>query len=137
MNLYNLHSDPESLDHFEKVTANNPAIFWEKYENKPEELKKREKYIAKSAQYSYYYARDILKGPFPLGEEAIAKNSNSAYEYAKDVLKGPFPAAEAAIAKDAVSAYSYAKDVLKGPFPAGEEAIAKKQSMRMNTQKTF
>ena len=99
MNLYNLHSNPESLDHFEKVTANNPAIFWERYKKNKEELKKREKYIAKSAQYSYYYAKNILKGPFPLGEEAIAKDTVYANEYAKEVLKGPFPAGEEAIAK--------------------------------------
>ena len=79
MNLYKLHSNPESLDHFEKVTANNPAIFWEKYKKNKEELKKREKYIAKSPKHAYYYAQSILKGPFPLGEEAIAKDVVSAY----------------------------------------------------------
>ena len=43
MNLYNLHSKPESLDHFEKVTETNPDFFWEKYKNKPEELKEKRK----------------------------------------------------------------------------------------------
>ena len=107
MNLYNLHSNPESLDHFEKVTETNPAIFWGIYKKNKEELKKREKYIAKDTDYAFQYAKGVLKGPFPAGEEAIAKDAVSAYSYAKDVLKGPFPAAEAAIAKDAVSAYSY------------------------------
>ena len=125
MNLYKLHSNPESLDHFEKVTDNNPAIFWDKYKNKPEELKKREKHIAKSAKYAYSYAEDILKGPFPAGEEAIAKDKTYAFLYARDYLKGPFPAGEVAIAKDARFANFYAADVLKGPFPAGEAAIAK------------
>ena len=74
MNLYNLHSEPESLDHFEKVTETNPDFFWEKYKNKPEELKKREKYIAKSTKYAYMYAQSILKGPFPAGEEAMGKD---------------------------------------------------------------
>ena len=99
MNLYKLHSNPESLDHFEKVTDNNPAIFWDKYKNKPEELKKREKYIAKSLEYAYRYAKDILKGPFPLGEEAIAKDAKNVYYYAKEVLRGPFPLGEATISK--------------------------------------
>ena len=125
MNLYNLHSDPESLDHFEKVTDNNPTIFWEKYENKQEELKKREKYIAKSAKYAYYYALDVLKGPFPTGEEAIAKNAGYAYDYAADVLKGPFPAGEAAIAKDHYYAIDYAKNVLKKDFYLNGKLIAK------------
>ena len=62
MNLYKLHSKPASLDLYGKVTETNPAIFWDKYKNKPEELKKREKYIAKSPKHAYYYAEDILKG---------------------------------------------------------------------------
>ena len=34
---------------------------YEKYKNDPEELEKREKYLAKDAKYAYYYARDVLK----------------------------------------------------------------------------
>ena len=90
MNLYDLHSKPESLDHFEKATETNPDFFWEKYKKNKEELKKREKYIAKSAIHTYQYARDILKGPFPAGEEAIAKNAGFAKLYAKRVLKKDF-----------------------------------------------
>ena len=129
MNIYNLHSKPESLDHFEKVTETNPAIFWDKYKDNKEELKKRQKHIAKSLKYAYRYAKDILKAPFPAGEEAIAKDYAKdyayAYYYARDVLKGPFPAGEEAIAKSAEYSYYYVRDVLKGPFPAGEEAISK------------
>ena len=125
MNLYNLHSNPESLDFYEKVTETNPDFFWEKYKKNKEELKKREKYIAKSTQYSYYYALDVLKGPFPTGEEAIAKNAGYAYDYAKDALKGPFPAGEAAIAKDEYFASLYAKNVLKKDFYLNGKLIAK------------
>ena len=124
MNLYNLHSKPESLDFYEKVTDNNPDFFWKKYKNKPEELKKREKYIVTSAKYAYQYARDVLKGPFPAAEAIIAKDAYYAYEYAQGVLKGPFPAGEEAIAKKTEYAYEYTKNILKGPFPLGEEAIA-------------
>ena len=125
MNLYKLHSNPESLDHFEKVTANNPAIFWDKYKNKPEELKKREKYIAKSAFHAYLYARDVLKGPFPAGEEAIAKDAMFAYYYAREVLKGPFPAGEETIAKKTWYASQYAGAVLKKDFYLNDKLIAK------------
>ena len=83
MNLYDLHSEPAALDHFEKVTETNPDFFWEKYKNKPEELKKREKYIAKSTKYAYYYAQHVLFGPFPLGEKAISKDTFFVYYYAK------------------------------------------------------
>ena len=109
MNIYNLHSEPESLDHFETVSDNNPEVFWKKYKNKPEELKKREKYIAKYPKHAYYYAEDILKGPFKLGEEAIAKDAHSSFLYARNILKGPFLAGEAAIAKKIYFAYEYAK----------------------------
>ena len=125
MNLYNLHSKPAALVHFEKVTETNPDFFWEKYKNNPEELKKREKYIAKSAQFAYYYARDVLKGPFPTGEEAIAKDAYYAFQYAKNILKGPFPAGEEAIAKNAGFAKLYAKRVLKKDFYLNGKLIAK------------
>ena len=66
-------------------------MFWKKYRDNKEELKKREKFIAKSAIYAYNYARFIIKGPFPAGEEAIAKEGSLSCQYAGDVLNGPFP----------------------------------------------
>ena len=125
MNLYNLHSKPESLDHFEKVTANNPEVFWEKYKKNKEELKKREKYIAKSPKFAYQYATDILKRPFPTGEEAIAKSAEFSFYYAEDVLQGPFKLGEDVISKNAEFSFYYAEDVLQGPFKLVEEAISK------------
>ena len=126
MNLYKLHSKPESLDHYETVSNSNPDIFWDKYKNNPEELKKREKYIAKSTKYAYKYASEVLKGPFPAGEEIISKDIYFALEYAKYVLKGKkFPAGEEAISNDEQYSYLYARDILKGPFPLGEDAISK------------
>lgn len=74
MDLYNLHLDPQSLFYYREVDTTLPKIFWGRYKNNPEELKKREKAIAKSIKYSYYYARDVLKGPFPLGEDTISKS---------------------------------------------------------------
>jgi hypothetical protein len=84
-----------------------------------------EYYISKDAEYSYLYARDVLKGPFSKGEDVIATNSLYAFQYARDVLKGPFSKGEDAITKDPELAYEYAAYVLKGPFPKGEDAIAK------------
>ena len=125
MNLYKLHSNPESLDYYQKLSETNPDIFWGKYKNNKEELKKREKYIAKDAGYSWLYAKNILKGPFPAGEEAIAKNSNFAYYYVEDVLKCPFPLGEEAIAKDEYFASEYAKNILKKDFYLNGKLIAK------------
>jgi lambda repressor-like predicted transcriptional regulator len=130
MNLYKLHANPETLDHYDIAHDKVPKLIWDKYENNPEELRKREAALAKDGQYAYFYAKHVLKGRWPAGEEAIAKDAFASYEYATDVLKAGFPAGEEAIAKDARYAYFYAKDVLDGPFPAGEAAIAKDQMQK-------
>ena len=124
MNLYNLHSAPESLLYFGEATEIVPVLFWEKYKDNKEELKMREKAISRDAEYSYLYARIVLRGPFPLGEEAIAKSSFYSYLYAHYVLKGPFPAGEEAIAKDVKYAYWYARDVLEKDFYYDGKLIA-------------
>ena len=124
MDLYNFHTNPESLNHYNVINDTIPEYFWEKYKNNKEELKKREKYIAKSSDYSFKYAKKTSR-PFPAGEEAISKAPSYAFEYAKFILKAPFGKGEEAIGSIAVYAFEYARDILKGPFPKGEDAIAK------------
>ncbi len=125
MNLYNLHSDPKSMRNHDLHHNNIAELIWDKYKNNPAELKKREKIIAKDPYYAFIYAKDILHGCFPLGEEAIAKDLPYAYYYARDVLHNRFQLGEEAIAKDPYCACYYAIDVLHNRFPLGEEAIAK------------
>ena len=108
MNLYNLHADPQLLLYFEEAPEIVPDLFWDKYRYDKEELKKRERAISKYTVYSYYYARHVLKGPFPAGEVAISRDAEYSYLYAIYVLKGPFPAGEAVIAEDAYFAHWYA-----------------------------
>ena len=50
--------------------------------------------------WAYFYARYVLNGRFPEGEEAIATSPYFAYLYAKDVIRGRFPEGEEAIATD-------------------------------------
>ena len=69
-----------------------------------------EPYVAKDADQAYYYARDVLNGPFPEGEEAIATSAVQSYYYARFRLKGRFPAGEKAILKDRM--YHLAPDYL-------------------------
>ena len=90
MNLYQLHTNPESLDGYVKSQDVNPDFFWQKYGDNPEELKKREKYIARDPEYALKYAEKILKGPFPAGEAAIATDDECALEYVNDVIKKDF-----------------------------------------------
>ena len=123
LNIYKYHTHPESLPLYEKAMECIPDIFWEKYKNNPKELKKREGAIAQSAEYSYWYAADVLKERFEAGEEIIATNAQYSYWYALDVLKNRFEAGEEIIATDAWCSYRYAADVLKERFEAGEESI--------------
>ena len=116
MNLYNLHADPQLLLYIEEAPEIVPDLFWDKYRYDKEELKKRERAISKYTEYSYYYARYVLKGPFQKGEAAISRDAKYSYLYAIGVLKGPFPEGEEAISKDLVYADWYAERYLKADF---------------------
>jgi hypothetical protein len=129
MNLYNYHKNPEDLHRHDSKEDHVIELFWGKYFGNSKELKKREKTIARDSHYSLIYAKDILKGRFPLGEPAIAKSSHYSYLYAKDVLHGKFPLGEPTIAKSSYYSYLYARDVLHGKFPLGEPEIVKKANL--------
>jgi hypothetical protein len=122
MNLYDLHSKPESLKHYDCHQETVPDLFWDKYTHQPAELKKREQYIAKHGRYAFVYA--LRYGRFPAGEAAIAKSPELAYLYARDVIKGPWKPGEKAITTDPLYTYAYARDVIKGRWEPGEEALA-------------
>jgi len=47
--------------------------------------------ISKDAQYSFLYARDIIKGKWELGEPIISKYAYLSYYYALYVIKGKLP----------------------------------------------
>jgi len=47
--------------------------------------------ISKNAEYSYYYAKDVIKDRFILGEAAISKDAYWSYCYAINVIKGKLP----------------------------------------------
>jgi len=47
--------------------------------------------IIKDAEYSYLYARDIIKGKWELGEPIISKYVYWSYLYATDVIEGKLP----------------------------------------------
>jgi hypothetical protein len=87
MNIYKFHTDPESLDHYEKRLTRVPKL-------------------------AYEHARDLGRR-FPEGEAAIAKDVQLAYKYAAYVIKERFPAVEAAIAKNGWRSYNYAREVIK------------------------
>jgi len=73
--------------------------------------------ISKDAAYSYYYAKDIIKGRWEKGEPAISQDAFRSYYYAKDIIKGRWELGEAAISKNAYYSYIYAIEVIKGRLP--------------------
>ena len=74
-------------------------------------------------EHSYYYACDIIKGPWERGEDAISKDPDISYWYANDVIKGPWGRGEEVISKDPGWSYSYAHDIIKGPFEKSHHII--------------
>jgi hypothetical protein len=72
-----------------------------------------------------YYARTVIKGRWPEGEEAIAKNPISSYKYATEVIFSRFPEGEAAISKAPGYAVDYAINVIGGRWPEAEETLAR------------
>jgi len=80
-------------------------------------IPKLEPTIIQDAEYSYLYARDIIKGRWELAEPIISKDAFYSYRYATDVIKDRFIIAEPTISKDAQYSYYYAKYVIEGKLP--------------------
>lgn len=123
MNLYQNFAYPSKLDGYNEAKIKIPDVFY--FDTDREDLKNKVKYIAKSPKYAIDYARYVLEGPFPEGEDAIATHAKHSYFYAKNVIKKRFKKGEKAIGSRAIIAMSYAYEVLNGPFPEGEDEIGK------------
>ena len=133
MNLWKYYNGdlkyPNIINHsHEKEIAKTKSDWAFEYVSKHGKDEELEPIFAKTAEYSFLYALDILEGPFNLGEPAIAKDIEYSYLYVGEVLNGPFKLGEPAIAKDAEYSYMYAKTILKASFPLGEPAIAKDEN---------
>ena len=76
---------------------------------------------------SYYYANDIIKGPWEKGEDSISKNPQYSYWYATDIIKGPWEKGEDSISKNPQYSYWYATDIIKGPFEKSHPIIFNSQ----------
>ena len=85
IDLKNLVSDPEKLKTYK--THISPEEAYERLiKGETDDLLVHT--VAKSPEYSYYYALNVLNGPFPLGEPAIRTDSNWSFDYSFDILKG-------------------------------------------------
>ena len=123
MNLFKYHTDPKQLVGYADRMQLVPKLALEaaiKGDRSPEVLAA----IATSPRVSYFYAKDVIKKPWPTGETAIAQSSDCSYYYARDVIKGPWPPGETDISQNSQYSYLYARDMIKKPWPPGETAIA-------------
>jgi len=95
-------------------------------------------YIATRGALASAYARRIIKGPWPEGEDAIAEDGLGAAIYALDVINKDkerpvrWPEGEAAIAQHSNGSLIYARDVLNKAWPPGEAAIAADADTALN-----
>ena len=117
-------SDP--MDDIEDTPEPNFAEFYLKLRAGVGISKSELDYAKTNPQWAYNYAREVIKGRWPEGEEAISKDPYWAYSYAVDVVGGRWPEGEKTISKDPEWAFYYAREVIKGRWPEGEEAIKKR-----------
>ena len=117
------YPDLNNHSHEKEIAKTKPKWAFE-YASEHGRDKELEPTIAKDTYYSYYYAKEILKGRFELGEPAIAKNSFYSYSYA-GILNGPFPLGEPVISKNETYSYYYANYVLKKDFYLDGKLICK------------
>ena len=53
----------------------------------------------RAAGWAYWYARNVVKGPWPQGEAAILKSLYFSVQYAYKVIGGRFPSCEPLVMK--------------------------------------
>lgn len=70
-----------------------------------------------------YYARELVKGPWPAAEHILINDDMLALNYAVKILKGPWPEYESRALRSARTAWEYIKNVIKGPWPAAESIL--------------
>ena len=74
----------QSISENEEQTAEE--LYRKSYKAKKPLTDSEEAIIAKSAEYSYHYAKAVLRGRFELAEPTIAKDPTFSMAYIKDVL---------------------------------------------------
>jgi hypothetical protein len=84
------------------------------YKNK--RIPELEPIIATKANWSFYYAKVIIKGRWIEGEKIISTDPQNSYFYAQDVIKERFLEGEKIISNNPQFSYFYAMNLIKGPF---------------------
>ena len=76
--------------------------------------------IMQEAKYACKYARDIIKGRWKEAEPIIMLNDALVGYYARHVVKGRWPEAEPIIMRISYEAFYYARDIIKGRWLEAE-----------------
>ena len=120
MDLYKLHSNPETLDGFDQQ-SNVPEILRDLARSK-QDLAIEQK-IIKHPRFAYEYAEYVLDRRWPEAEKYIMKHPESAHRYANKFFKDGWPEAEQYIMTDPTWAARYAIDVVERRWPEAEDDI--------------
>jgi len=86
--------------------------------------------------WTFEYAKDVIKGRWPEGEEIISRDAEYAFQYAKDIIKDRWPEGEKAILHNPYLIYHYAKDIIKDRWPEGEKILLASPKMKYMKQTT-
>lgn len=86
MNIYEYHTNPESLDHYEERFTLVPKLAYEHAKSLGRRFPEGEPAIAKNKVWAYFYAKEVIKGRFPEGEAAINKDKWLADLYSRFLI---------------------------------------------------
>lgn len=112
-----------------EISFMTPKEAFEKCLKENRRILELEEMISTNMDCSYLYARDVIRGPFQLGEDVISTDSYYSYFYVLHVIKKPWKKGEEIISKDSEFSYEYARNIIKGLFKKGEDAIIRKPSL--------
>lgn len=93
--------------------------------NKKRRILELEHIIITDPNWSYWYAVNVINGPFKKGEKIISKDSTRSYLYARDIKMGRFQKGEKSIIKDPKLAYWYCKLIINFPLEEAHPVILK------------
>ncbi len=82
LNPYRFHTQPQQLMGYAESAKKIPSIAWQLAKT-PMQKRKLEHVWAKDPYYSFQYAQDIIRKPWPPGEAAIAGSADYSKAYQK------------------------------------------------------
>jgi len=98
---------------YEKKVYQDPKKAYQYALQQGKRFQEAEPYILQDLEWTYSYARNIIKGRWPEAEPHILKDPYQSYRYAKFIIGGRWPEAEPIILKDLDLFKSYIFNISK------------------------